>query len=81
MARITIYTKPSCVQCNATIRALNNAGITDYNTVDLTRDSEARDMVMALGYLQAPVVYAGPNEHFAGYRPDRLAALLARLAA
>jgi glutaredoxin-like protein NrdH len=27
--------------------------------------------VMALGYLQAPVVVAG-NEHWSGFRPDRI---------
>ena len=35
---------------------------------------EARDYVMALGYLQAPVVVAG-NEHWSGFRPDRIKAL------
>jgi glutaredoxin-like protein NrdH len=31
---------------------------------------------MALGYLQASVVYAGPDNHFSGFRPDRLKALI-----
>ena len=34
-------------------------------------DSEARDYVIALGYLQAPVVVAG-NDHWSGFRPDRI---------
>ena len=42
--------------------------------VDITLDSEARDYVMALGYLQAPVVVAG-NDHWSGFRPDRIKAL------
>jgi glutaredoxin-like protein NrdH len=29
---------------------------------------------MSLGYLQAPVVVAG-NEHWSGFRPDRIKAL------
>jgi glutaredoxin-like protein NrdH len=37
-------------------------------------DSEARDYVMALGYLQAPVVVAG-NDHWSGFRPDRIKGL------
>ncbi len=45
-----------------------------YETVDITLDSEARDYVMALGYLQAPVVVAG-NDHWSGFRPDRIKAL------
>ena len=36
-------------------------------------DGEARDYVMALGYLQAPVVVAG-DEHWSGFRPDRIKA-------
>ncbi len=52
---ITVYTKPACVQCNATYRALDKAGL-EYNVIDITEDAEARDYVMALGYLQAPIV-------------------------
>ncbi|BAX91645.1 redoxin NrdH [Mycobacterium shigaense] len=70
---ITVYTKPACVQCSATYKALDKQGL-DYNTVDISLDSEARDYVMALGYLQAPVVVAG-NDHWSGFRPDRIKAL------
>ncbi|MCV7200833.1 glutaredoxin-like protein NrdH [Mycolicibacterium peregrinum] len=73
MSHITVYTKPSCVQCNATFRALDNAAIA-YEKVDITLDSEARDYVMALGYLQAPVVVAG-DQHWSGFRPDRVKVL------
>ena len=78
MSTITVYTKPACVQCNATFRALDKAGI-DYTKVDITVDAAARDYVMALGYLQAPVVVAG-NDHWAGFRPDRLKTLTAAAA-
>ena len=54
---VTVYTKPACVQCNATYKALDKQGIA-YEKVDISLDSEARDYVMALGYLQAPVVVA-----------------------
>jgi glutaredoxin-like protein NrdH len=75
---ITVYTKPACVQCNATYKALDKVGVT-YDIVDISLDSEARDYVMALGYLQAPVVVAG-NEHWSGFRPDRIKALGAAIA-
>ena len=75
---ITVYTKPACVQCNATYRALDKAGM-DYTAVDISEDVEARDYVMALGYLQAPVVVAG-DEHWSGFRPDRIKALLTQVA-
>jgi glutaredoxin-like protein NrdH len=50
MSQITVYTKPACVQCSATFRALNKAGIT-YDVIDITENSDARDYVMSLGYL------------------------------
>ncbi len=70
---ITVYTKPACVQCNATYRALDKAGL-EYNVIDITEDAEARDYVMALGYLQAPIVVAG-EDHWSGFRPDRIKSL------
>ena len=73
MSRITVYTKPNCVQCTATFKALDKAGIT-YAKVDISVDAEARDYVMALGYLQAPVVMAG-DDHWSGFRPDRIKAV------
>jgi glutaredoxin-like protein NrdH len=47
----------------------------EYRSIDISTNSDARDYVMALGYLRAPVVYAGPDDHFCGFRPDRLKAL------
>ena len=70
---ITVYTKPACVQCNATYKALDKQGL-DYEIVDISEVPEARDYVMALGYLQAPVVVAD-GEHWSGFRPDRIKAL------
>lgn len=71
---ITVYTKPACVQCNATYKALDKAGL-EYRVVDITEEPDARDYVMALGYLQAPVVVAG-DAHWSGFRPDRIKALV-----
>ncbi|MCA1007594.1 redoxin NrdH [Rhodococcus hoagii] len=75
---ITVYTKPACVQCNATYRALDKAGL-EYDIVDISENPEARDYVMALGYLQAPVVVAG-DDHWSGFRPDRIKDLTANAA-
>ncbi|WIM67269.1 glutaredoxin-like protein NrdH [Corynebacterium breve] len=72
---ITVYTKPACVQCNATKKALDKAGL-DYNLVDISLDDEARDYVLALGYLQAPVVEVD-GDHWSGFRPDRIRGLAA----
>ena len=70
---ITVYTKPSCVQCRATKRALEKAGLA-YDEVDLTQDDAALEMVKGLGYSSAPVVVAG-GEHWAGFRPDKIKAV------
>ena len=72
---ITVYTKPACVQCTATKKALDRAGV-DYELVDISLDNDARDYVMALGYLQAPVVVVD-EEHWSGFRPDRIRGLVA----
>lgn len=72
---ITVYTKPSCVQCTATKRALAKAGLS-YSEVDLTQDAEALEAVKALGYQSAPVVFAD-GDHWAGFRPDKIKAIAA----
>lgn len=67
---VTVYTKPACVQCNATYRALDKKGIF-YNTVDLTLDEGALERLRALGYQQAPVVVTD-EDHWTGFRPDKI---------
>ena len=71
--RVTVFTRPSCVQCTATFRALDSRGV-PYESVDVSVDAEALERVKALGYLQAPVVIwereAYPAEHVSGFRPD-----------
>ena len=52
---VTVYTKPACVQCNATYRALDKKGIA-YEVVDMSQDPAALERVRALGFMQAPVV-------------------------
>ncbi len=70
---ITVYSKPACVQCTATTRALDAKGIT-YDVIDLTQDDSAMTHVTQLGYRQAPVVVAG-SDHWSGFRPDMIAQL------
>ncbi|HJA05358.1 MAG: glutaredoxin-like protein NrdH [Microbacterium gubbeenense] len=75
---ITVYSKPSCVQCNATYRALDAKGI-EYEVTDVSEDAAALEQVKSLGYMQAPVVVAD-EEHWSGFRPDKINELAARLA-
>lgn len=76
MTTVTVYSKPSCVQCNATYRALENKAI-PYETVDMSQDVEALQRVRDLGYMQAPVVIAG-EDHWSGFRPDKIEELAAK---
>jgi len=74
---VTVYTKPSCVQCTATYRALNARGI-EFEIFDVSVDEKALQAVKDLGYLQAPVVIAD-DEHWSGFRPDKIGELAAKL--
>ncbi len=74
---VTVYTKPSCVQCTATYRALDSKGI-EYEVHDLSEDETALQAVKELGYLQAPVVVTD-DEHWSGFRPDKIAELACRM--
>lgn len=70
---VTVYSKPACVQCTATYRALDRLGV-DYEIVDISEDADALDRVRGMGYMQVPVVVAGES-HWAGFRPDMISAL------
>jgi glutaredoxin-like protein NrdH len=75
---VTVYTKPSCVQCTATYRALDNKGI-EYEVHDVSTDEAALEHVKSLGYMQAPVVVTD-DDHWSGFRPDKIAPLRAHRA-
>lgn len=79
MTSITVYGKPSCVQCNATYKRLDKHGL-PYRVVDVSVDEQAREYVMALGYLGAPVVLVnrdGELDHWSGFVDRRIDALAA----
>lgn len=70
---ITVYTKPACVQCRQTKKALDRKGV-QYNTVDVSEDAQALEYVKSLGFMSAPVVVT-TDDSWAGYRPERIDAL------
>lgn len=70
---VIVYSKPSCVQCNATYRAMNKKGV-PYTVVDVTQDQAAYQHIVDLGYQQVPVVET-EHEHWSGYRPDKITTL------
>lgn len=67
---ITIFTKHNCMQCDATKNMMDKQGLR-YRLVNLDQTPEAAEKLMALGYRQAPVVMAD-NEHWSGFRPDKI---------
>jgi glutaredoxin-like protein NrdH len=67
---VTVYTLPSCVQCDSTKRYLAR-NLIEYREIDLSKDEAAMEHVRTLGHTQAPVVIAG-DEHWSGFRMDQL---------
>lgn len=76
-ATVTVYSKSLCVQCDATKRNLIKMEI-DFDVVDIENDEEALAMVKSLGYSHAPVVIT-PDEHWSGFRPDKIKELKSTL--
>lgn len=72
---ITVYTNPSCVQCEQTKKYMDSKEIA-YAVVDLSENPEAMEMVMGMGYKAAPVVIAG-EDSWSGFRPDIISKLAA----
>jgi len=73
-ATVVVYSAPSCQQCRMTYAALERAGV-PYRSVDASADPAATARLRDLGYRQVPVVVTANGEHWAGFRPDRIAAL------
>lgn len=71
--RITVYTKPGCVQCHATTRGFAKAGVA-VDVVDVSTDPAAADMLFGWGYRSLPVIVTPDGRHWAGHRPDRITA-------
>lgn len=67
---VTVYSKPSCVQCNMTYTVLKSTGV-EYEVVDVTVSDAGFNKVKELGYLQVPVVVTD-TEHWSGFRPDKI---------
>ena len=73
MFTVIVYTRPRCVQCDATKRALERAGV-KYQVINVNNDSAALTTLLTLGYQQVPVVVAG-EERWSGFRPELISNL------
>ena len=72
---ITVYSKPACVQCDATKRLLTKLEL-PYETIDITENADAYDMIISKGFQAAPVVNAG-DDWWSGFNPEKINGLVA----
>ncbi|MCT2088541.1 glutaredoxin family protein [Micrococcus terreus] len=82
---VTMYTRPGCVMCTATARALRKKGLT-FETADVSRDLQAAEALRSAGHQQLPVVMIQDDAHvvvdvWSGFRPDRISALASTVVA
>ena len=68
---LTVYSKPACVQCDATYRALDKKDA-DYVSIDISEDQAAagdQGKVMGVAYVYTPINWA---EIYAAYKRHSL---------
>lgn len=70
----TLYVKPACVQCDMTKRYLDKNGV-EYSTVDVTKDENALEMILDMGFSSAPVVITD-DKSWAGFNLEMLETLV-----
>lgn len=72
MAKVTVYTKNGCPQCDMTKNVLRGEEI-DFDLINVEEDEVAMDFVKnTLNLTAMPVVIVEGQEPFTGFRPDRL---------
>lgn len=73
---ITIYTTPSCPGCGLTKEKLTAAGI-PFEAVDLSTRPDLVEAFKAEGLMSAPIIQTPDGTRTAGFRPDRIKAIIA----
>lgn len=75
---VVLYTKPGCGPCRATKAALMAKGL-PFDEIDVSQDAEAFEFVSnTLGYRGVPVVYVDAGQHWTGFDPARIDAIVNR---
>lgn len=72
---VNVYGKSNCVQCSATLRWLGSNNV-EHNYILVDENPEAYEKVSSMGYQQVPVVISAQGEHWSGFQPERLKALV-----
>ncbi|MBN8883045.1 MAG: glutaredoxin-like protein NrdH [Salana multivorans] len=68
---VTVYTKPDCVQCDATKRALHKYEI-PFIEMNLSDNMDVLDRLKAAGWMRAPIVETADGQMWSGFRPDKI---------
>lgn len=74
-ATLTIYTTPTCPGCKLTKDKLTQAGV-QFLSVDLSEHPELVEEFKASGLLSAPIIETPDGTRTAGFRPDRIKAII-----
>lgn len=72
--QVTVYTTPSCVQCNQTKKQFDKLGV-PYDAIDLSQHPELTEQFKEDGLLQAPIVVVGQgidSRRWSGFRLDKI---------
>lgn len=79
--RVTVFTKPGCVQCKFTFKQLDKDGV-EYTAVDVTEkaNQDALERIQASGNTAMPQVRIEDSEgnlvdEWFGFVPDKVSAL------
>lgn len=71
---VTVYTNPSCIQCEQTKRYLTLNSV-KFDVIDMSTDPASLDMVKGLGFRAAPVVITD-DDMWSGFNLEKLSKLV-----
>lgn len=74
MAKVTIYTSPTCIHCK-TAKAFMEENNIPYEEKDVMTDMDARNWMMERGYRGVPVITVD-DEEIVGFDQAKLRSLL-----
>ena len=74
MTKVTVYSKPDCMQCNFTKKWLKERNI-PYTELNVKEDEEALLKVKEMGFQAVPVIVTEDDSWY-GFQPDKLAELV-----
>jgi len=77
IAKVTVWSKPGCVQCNATKQDLDRKGIR-FEEESLVENPDQLALFVAAGHKSAPIVVF-QDMVWTGFRPDMHAQVQSRL--